>query len=64
MKKTIIVNLERAARKTGADRYQGTLDGKPWQVYIPQSITRKMIAEIGKSAVVHSFTITIEENIS
>jgi hypothetical protein len=59
MKKTIIVNLERAARKTGADRYQGTLDGKPWQVYIPQSITRVKLVEVTKS-----FTITIEENIS
>ena len=59
MKKTIIVNLERAARKSGADRYQGTLDGKPWQVYIPQSITRVKLVEVTKS-----FTITIEENIS
>ena len=59
MKKTIIVNMERAARKTGADRYQGTLDGKPWQVYIPQSITRVKLG-----GVVKSFTITIEENIS
>ena len=58
MKKTIIVNLERAARKSGADRYQGTLDGKPWQVYIPQSITRVKLGGVAKS-----FTITIEENI-
>ena len=59
MKKTIIVNLERAARKTGADRYQGTLDGKPWQVYIPQSITRVKLGGVTKS-----FTVSIEENIS
>ena len=59
MKKTIIVNLERAARKTGADRYQGTLDGQPWQVYIPQSTTRVKLGGVAKS-----FTITIEENIS
>ena len=59
MKKKVVVNLERAARKSGADRYQGTLDGKPWQVYIPQSITRVKLVEVTKS-----FTITIEENIS
>ena len=59
MKKKVVVNLERAARKSGADRYQGTLDGKPWQVYIPQSITRVKLG-----GVVKSFTITIEENIS
>jgi len=63
MKKTIIVNLERAARKTGADRYQGTLDGKPWQVYIPQSTTRPP-SQITPGGIIKSFTITIEENIS
>jgi hypothetical protein len=40
MKKETIVNLEKPARKSGADRYEGMLDNKVWQVYIPQSISR------------------------
>ena len=55
MKAKVIVNLEKMARSTGADRYQGMLDGKMWQVYIPQSITRT-----GVGRAIKEFTVTIE----
>jgi len=32
--------LEKAARKTGGDRYIADYQGKEWQVYFPQEISR------------------------
>ena len=34
------VTLEQKARKSGGDRYQGELLGAPWQVYLPQTVSR------------------------
>ena len=40
MKAEVTVYIEKLARKSGGDRYQGLLLGKEWQVYLPQEITR------------------------
>ena len=32
--------LIRTARRSGGDCYEAELDGKPWRVYIPQSLSR------------------------
>lgn len=53
-KETVIITLEKLARSAGGDRYQGLLMDKPWQIYLPQAITRPN----GKP--LRHFTITIQ----
>ena len=54
IKRVVRVELEKPARKSGGDRYQGKLDSKDWQIYLPQSISRAT----GMAA--KKFTVTIE----
>ena len=64
MKTEIPVVLDRPARKSGADRYAGIIQGihkgtpyeSEWKVYIPQSLTRVY----DKDVPVNTFLITIE----
>ena len=39
--KEILVDLIKAAAKSGGDRYAGMVGDQEWTVYIPQSISRQ-----------------------
>ena len=56
MAEKVEVKLEKAARKSGGDRYVGQLKGQDWSVYLPQSITRPDNSPVP----VPTLTITIE----